>query len=282
MFSARDFGLTVKGQAAGGEELCLCPWHSDHKPSAWFNKKTGLFYCSVCNRGANWRQLAKEFGVKGGGWNGKDVYNPYVGDLEETEFVLELFDEIEEGRLYGVKKSHSYLTNRGVENWVAEYYGLEVARDEQGEYILFPVCDLGGNRIGALFRNTKAYEALRYKKLGKITPLWPLPELKRAKQGEQIIVVEGAFSALRIKGALPTSKVFSLFGARVPKGLLELVSPFDPIFIYDDDFAGRMAGKKLQTMNASLPIYFWNPSPDDLDDREITSKLLTTLALASV
>lgn len=280
MFNPHDFGLRVSRKSANNESQVFCPWHNDKHASATFNHKTGLIYCFTCQRGANWQQLAKEFGVKGGGWNGKDIFDPYVGDHEDEHFTLDLFDEIEEGRLYGAKKHHIYLTNRGVEHWVSEYFGLELARDEHGEYILFPVCDLGGHRIGALFRNVQPKSSMRYKKLGKITPLWPLPELRKVKEGEPIVIVEGAFSALRIKTVCPECKVFSLFGARVPKGLLELVSPFNPVFIYDDDYAGRMAGQKLSKMDALLPITFWNPSPDDLDATELDARLRVTLALA--
>jgi DNA primase len=277
MFSARDFGLTVQGRS-GSEELCLCPWHSDSNPSAWFNKKKGLLYCSVCNRGANWQQLAKEFGVKGGGWEESETtFDPYHGEVKEEEFVLNLFDDFDELRLYGEKRYHSYLESRQVSLEAAEKFKLEVTRNSYGEQILFPVCDMAGDRIGCLLRSIFPF-GTRYTKLGRITPLWPLEQLRQVEEGEIIVVVEGAFSALRIATVWPELHVFSLFGARVPKGLADLLDPFRPLVIYDYDQAGKAAANKLANQTTDRwTIRLWHTSPDDMPDDELIEELTDSL-----
>lgn len=272
MFSPRDFGLKVSRKTANNESQVFCPYHDDKHASATFNHKTGLFYCFSCLKGATWRTLLKTTGVSGGGWDASDVeeLSAYPESVSK-EFYFDLFTEYDERRLYGDKRHNPYVKNRGVSRSVEIEYGLEMVPGtiDYSESVLFPINDLGGNRIGALLRSTVDDNRPRYKKIGHMTPIWPVERLRKCKEGERILIVEGAFSALRVATACPELPVFSTFGARVPKGITDLLIPFNPIVLYDLDAAGHLAADKLKRIAPSWFVRCLHTSPDDMNDRTI-------------
>ena len=109
--SARSLGLNVV-RSAGNEEYLLCPFHSDTKPSASYNRRKGMFFCYVCQIGLNVEQLSKRLGVE--------------IELEEEDRGREPLDYnliVEKVELeLGVPFSHPYFQERGIsEETIARY-----------------------------------------------------------------------------------------------------------------------------------------------------------------
>lgn len=263
MISARHLGLEVV-KVSAGEELIKCPFHSDNKPSAWFNPAKGLFWCAVCHVGLSAESLVKQMGL----------------DLDLDGLLAEHEDEIPDFDLiempvdlpYGIQTYSLYTKGRGVNENVSRMYGLE--SDTTNHAIIFPVNDKWNNRVGTVQRFTDPEEhGMRYKKMGKMTPIWPLPFLAGFKQGDYILVTEGVWSALRISTFSQEyggrGYTFTTFGARANQEIVDVLSPFSPVFLYDNDKAGRNACRKMRELAPQWNSFTLPKAPDDMNFEEM-------------
>jgi DNA primase len=254
MITARHLGLEVRGNS-GGEELVLCPWHHDTNPSAWFNPRRGLFYCAVCHLGLNVSQLAKKLNII----------------LEEAEYYASE-SAVEEYNLFGEQLRldlgeevyHSYFERRNVSEAAVHNYGVRWSEDKRAA--VFPTTDLEGKVRGVTYRYTKGRQ--RYMKLGETFPVWPMCILPSFNPKRMVVVVEGAFSTLRINTVDAIVQSVAILGAKANRKLVELLRPFQCVFLYDGDSAGRTACLRMRSM-APLSYSWTVDSPDDCTDVEI-------------
>lgn len=257
MTSARDFGLTVV-RSSGSEENVICPFHSDSSPSASYNRAKGMFYCYVCSLGLNSQQLAERLGI----------------DLdEEFNYALEDFDLLDSSEpleLGSAMVSNDYLFSRKIGMIVARGYGLRYLEGENPAIIL-PVVSLKGKLTGTVYRYIHP-RGSRYSKHGTMTPVWPMPHLLDTKPGQYLIVTEGAFSAMRLAtawGIVPGVLPVALLGAKANQGILDALAPFRPIFLYDNDEAGRRACQKMREIAPLTKAFVLDTSPDDCSDEQL-------------
>lgn len=266
MLSAKALGMQVVKSSASGEVLVLCPFHADHNPSAWYNQAKGLLYCSVCGRGWNLQQLSKQLNVD-------------LGDVDEDERGPERYSLIAEEENYdlGACVYNDYFSKRKISEKTIYHY--DVRWSDAKNAAVLPVTTVSGQIIGATYRFADAKAAgTRYKNLGKSAPLWPMNLLKHAKTDEVIVVVEGAFSAMRIYDHWLqygyTSPVLALLGAKANQEILDALAPFRRLwFLYDKDDAGMRARDKMRGLTVNDLIYCISPSPDDMTDKQL-DKLL--------
>jgi DNA primase len=257
MFSAKAFGLSVRG-SSGGEELVVCPFHHDHSPSAWFNPKKGLFYCSVCHLGLNISQLAKKLGVRL-----DEVEEVYSTDREEPE-EYNLFEE--QLRLdLGEEVYHPYFQKRNISEEAISAYGVRWSSAKDAA--VMPISDLQGVIRGATYRRRSG--RVRYYSQGQRFPLWPMRLLPALDLRRPVLITEGPFSALRIATVSPQTQSLCLFGSRATQTLVEAIRPLKAILLYDGDLAGRTACLRLRRMAPSISAYTTEISPDDMTEEEI-------------
>lgn len=207
----------------------------------------------------NVHQLSERLGVK--------------PDLEgyENEVSIPDLDLFDHGDLlpHGEKIWHPYFETRKVSPAAVEALGVEWSVADQAA--LFWVRTAFGKPVGHLLRYQEGYP--RYRRQGQYTPLWPMDRFRGLEVGSQVILTEGAWSALRIRTVDPSRNVFALLGARAPKELPGILENYQSIILYDGDKAGERAREVLLSRAPTLSVYTISPSPDDLSDLEI-EKLL--------
>lgn len=250
-------GLEVVGQSAG-EELVKCPFHDDSHASASWNPKKNLFYCFTCGFGLNAQQLLDKTG-----------YKVELGDeVTEEAPKLDLSRSTERFFTPGLFHYHSYLKSRGISRETCGDYGVTASECE--DVIYFPVTDVVGKTVGRISRVAYHTKGIRYIKVGKQTPVWPMDLIGRLCYGEWIIVTEGLFSCLRIASVDSRMICLSLAGARANKSIAATLAPFNPIFIYDRDVAGmRAAGRMKKLLPDSIVLTAGVPPDEMMDDSKI-------------
>jgi DNA primase len=279
MISARLFGLEVTGTSAG-EELVRCPFHSDGSASAWFNPKKGLFYCSVCNMGLNAKQLSGRLGLDESMLlDGEDGSEPDLPD----------FDLIPPPNLFnvGIYANNPYLSKRGIERSVSNAYDVRYIPTPH-EAISFPIKNIRGNLTGVVYRFIDPKEAgTRYKVHGELQPVWPMGFLPQLKMGQEVLIVEGPFSAMRWasfllslgKDATGLPVALALFGAKCNQRIIDALQPFRPIFAYDDDGAGRNA---RINMRSRFPLAEFITTEKSIDDQTYNELEETALRITGL
>lgn len=262
--SARNLGMEVVRTSAG-EELVRCPFHIDNSPSAWFNPAKGLFYCAVCSIGLNLVQLKERLAL----------------DIELDASIipenLPDFDLMTETPLLprGEFIWNDYFGKRGLNFLISSYYGLEWREDAPTAAVL-PITNLQGEVIGVMHRYIDPKAAgTRYKIFGETTPVWPMSVLRFLHEGQEVIITEGAWSAMKIskwyaeQGIL--NQPLALLGAKANQRIVDVLRPFKPIFLYDNDKAGRNACRKMRSLFPLASSYTLSTSPDDRSASEIGS-----------
>lgn len=274
MTSARNFGLTVTGTSSG-EELVLCPFHSDSHSSAWFNPKKELFYCAVCGLGLNAVQLAAKLGVE---VERDDLLSdrtePLDYDLVSNDISFDLGEDIHH-------HVHPYLIERKVCKETAMAYGLRY-KTSNPEAIVLPVTNYGGTVKGVVYRYLNPKQVgTRYRKLGFGFPVWPLHRLRGCTEDVPLILTEGPFSAMRLHSfglqhgfELST---LALLGAKANRGIVNFLARFNCFFLYDADPAGRRACLQMRELLPTAQSWTLSVAPDDMTDEQIET-LLTHLA----
>ena len=240
MFDARDFGLVVK-KSSGNEQLCLCPYHLDRHASSSFNTSTGLFYCFACGAKKNLKQLAQDFGV--------DL--DFVTMNPSVPLDIDFFETVKVSNEYKFSlnpaKIHiDYLKDRMVDynDLLDSPYAKDVC------FLNSPFAGIGfvgavSDSAELLSVQVRAIDALesRYKKLGEHLPWWPL----RNGYKDNLVVVEGVFSALRLCLVNGVDNVVSSLGTSVSSSLFQNV-PITTLFVFDGDVAGHEAAKRIKKL----------------------------------
>jgi hypothetical protein len=262
MSSARDLGLVVKGMSAG-EELVLCPFHDDSKPSAWFNPRKELFWCAVCNVGMNAHELAYRLGVE------------YEGDRHPFD-VPEDYDLVSEEERFDLGHNiyHDYFRERKVHELTVSHYGVRWL-EEPYQAAVLPITNVLGAVQGVQYRYIHPEKSgTRYKTYGEVAPVWPMPILSRLEEGQLVVVTEGAWSAMRLsswsmKLGRPMVRAVALLGAKANRPIVDALRPFTPVYLYDGDRAGKTACRKMRILSPTSHCWTVSTSPDDMDDEQI-------------
>ena len=262
---ARVIGLEVAGWS-GSEELVICPFHDDNHASATWNPKSDLFYCFTCGIGMNLEQLLTRTGNK---IDSELFYTDYDVppklDLTKDDHSWDM----------GVSGYSNYLKRRGISVSACKRYGVTLG--DLGKRIIFPSVDLGGKTEGIICRYVDPGTGPRYRKSGRMFPVWPMDKLVGTMYGEYIIVTEGIFSCLRIATVSKVFKVVSLTGAKANRDIVRTLMPFNPIFIYDRDDAGKRAAAQMKRLRPDWFVMTSSPAPDDMQDDYRVQKLIDKL-----
>lgn len=273
MTSAREFGLQVEG-TSGGEELVVCPFHADTKPSAWFNPRKELFYCAVCHLGLNAYQLRKRMGIQ----LDPDDY-PEVGERIEPEDydMTTAYDTTYE---LGEVLYHGYLSSRNITEHAVTHYGVRW-KESSPQAVVLPQTNLDGMVVGVTYRHWPPTQGglPRYRNVGTVTPVWPMHLLRYQIDPKlPILITEGAFSCMRLYGWAWDRgyhlNVLALMGAKAKKATVDVLQRFKCIFLYDSDEAGKYACLQMRKMFPSARAWTLSVSPDDMDEKQLGNLMI--------
>lgn len=217
--------------------VCRCPLpgHNDAHASSVIYHDTHTFVCFRCHVRMPLEKLLQEVGLGVWSFERPEIFAPQLYDEDVKYQPL-------------TSEAMLYLERRGVED-------LELLP----QWIVSPVDNRG---ISFLFQNkgsvfgyqTRLFpyflnnDNMRYVLTGKRLP-W-FGDLQRGKQeGLQIICFEKAFGTLKAymaaqKYGLPIMPICSA-GSHFQRQLLDLVG-INTIFAFDNDVAGREAGKRVK------------------------------------
>lgn len=228
MIDPHALGLSVTS-IRGNEARCLCPFHSDHTPSATFNIVTGQFFCFACGETSNVNRLVYELGGYVAPYNAELVAKYSRGaEGREWEWVLSASPAF----------ANSYLEGRGLSDDDIGKFGIR----EFSDGIAFVLRDMRGAPVGAQLR---FYEGSpRYLTLGEKPSLWPMPELRTVGPRNPVVLTEGIFGAIR--GRQFGINAFAVIGAASAPGAVRWMNGFSKRGVmFDDDKAGHIAAAKM-------------------------------------
>lgn len=205
----------------------LCPFHDDHKPSASFNMKKGLFYCYACGTSMNAKKIALELG----------------GDIVELKNTAKLLRrrDVREWRplLYAPQAiDHPYLQRRKVTNGQVRWYDIKELEGGVG----FPLTTRHGTICGMQERKTgRGNNGSRYILHGSKPEFWPSRTSFASEQSP--LLVEGVFGVLRLERARITA--YATLSSQITSRAARLFNGRQPLVWFDNDYAGVVGAAKL-------------------------------------
>lgn len=231
----------------------------------------------------------------------------YIVGMPESQ-ILEDYGDIEEDNLTKALRSYTkvktdtgyslqdivytpgynqYIESRMISKETAAYYGLEV----NGQDAIIPLHDNTFQRIGSLYRHSSPQvKGDRYRTQltgNKEKPcVWPFTELKKLKGNSIVVLVEGAWSVMRlhqvIKPRYPNIVPLATLGTNIAQELKDYIYDFPMICILDDDTGGKHVSDVLLAWSKKdkeiYNPYFKNllcsnqsSYIDDLSDKQLLS-----------
>lgn len=241
-------------RAESGEFVCKCinPEHIDTHPSAYFNPRSGLFFCHSCGFSANIYQVAELT-------DGKIVKtnsNNSTNDFSDTE------DDWHKYLTGNLATKNPYLIKRNIPTNLIEQFNIQ---EFQGG-ISFPIYNIFNEVVGVQIRYTRANTKIRYRYFGDKT-IWPKHNLSEYDFSKPVYITEGIFGALNaIKNGY---QAFTIFGSEnIPKeyqiGFPNLIG------LFDNDLAGYLASMNLLNFVPNSKIYFPGCEADELSGKQWT------------
>jgi DNA primase len=289
----KEIGLNIVGET-GNDFLCYCPFHSNrHTSSFSVSQTSGAFICfnPACGESGTLIELIKRTMHK------NDFQSLRLIASKETE-ALNNFDEIMEDMLAekpdfkefpkdtldrlhadlgSSKEAREYLESRGISESSMKHFNLGYSAAMK--MVVTPVHSPDAIPIGIVGRSI---EGKNFKNSTNLPKSKTLFNIHRAKKiGEQVIVCESNFDAIRIHQAGFPNVVATLGGFLSNEQQSLLNRYFNKIIIMTDaDEAGRELGKsisgKLRNKDISWAAYGYkeiypNKAKDagDLTEEEI-------------
>ena len=250
-----------------------CPFHGNrHTPSFSIGEDNGAWLCynPACGEAGNLLELVKRVLHKNDfealrfiSSQETEALNNFdemlVGILEEKPefdvFPQETLDRLH-ADLYGSKQARDYLQSRGIDKDSADYFCLGYSSSMN--MVVTPVHSTDGVPLGIVGRSIEGKSFKNSTNLPKSKTLFNIHRAK--KVGDQVIVVESNFDAIRIHQAGFPNVVATLGGFLSPDQQNILNRYFNKIIIMTDaDNAGRELGfsiaNKLRMKDISWASY---------------------------
>ena len=254
----KELGLDVVGETSN-DYLCYCPFHSNrHTSSFSVSREKGAFICfnPSCGEAGTLLELVKRVAHK------NDFEAMRFISTKETE-SLENFDELlaeamkdkpvfEEFSQETLLKLHSsllandrakdYFKSRSIHAQAISDFSLGYS--DNMDMVVVPVHSPDGMPIGIVGRSVEGKSFKNSTNLPKSKTLFNIHRAK--KIGDQIIVVESSFDAIRIHQAGFPNVVATLGGFLSTDQQVLLNRYFNRIIVMTDaDLAGRELGMSL-------------------------------------
>ncbi|HNS41445.1 MAG TPA: hypothetical protein PKN22_01700 [Taishania sp.] len=146
---------------------------------------------------------------------------------------------------------NEYIKSRNISKETAEYFNLEVSDKD----VIIPLYDRNKRRIGSLVRNhNPKVKGDRYRTMligsNEKPCVWSFSELYKIQANSIIILVEGAWSVMRIhqviKPLIPNILPIATLGTNIHDELKQYIYDYPIISILDDDEGGNHVHNILQ------------------------------------
>lgn len=218
----------------------------------------------------------------------------YIVGLKDEQILAEYGEIGDDNLVWSLRKPHrdkqdtghalqdiifepgynDYIKSRMISEETAAHYNLEI----NGHDVAIPLYDRNKQRIGSLYRNANpSVKGDRYRTLLAGTYekpcMWPFPEFYKRKGDSVIILVEGAWSAMRIyqvvKPLYPQILPLASLGTNLTNELKEYLYEFPIISILDDDSGGSHVSATLKKWSAErMKVEMYIPSWKKLSNYE--------------
>jgi DNA primase len=254
----KSIGLEIVGET-NNDFLCYCPFHSNrHTSSFSVSREKGAFICfnPSCGEAGTLIDLIKRVMNKNDfqamrfiSAKESEALDNFDELLSEAMEVKPDFDEFNKDILdklhAGIKESEKakvYLRSRGINDDSIKHF--ELGYSESLDMVVTPVHSPDGTAIGIVGRSV---EGKAFKNSTNLPKSKTLFNVHRAKKiGDQVIVVESNFDAIRIHQAGFPNVVATLGGFLSTEQQRILNRYFNKIIIMTDaDSAGRELGKSI-------------------------------------
>lgn len=145
---------------------------------------------------------------------------------------------------------NQYIESRMISEETASYFNLEINNQD----VAIPLYDSERRRVGSLYRNSSPeVKGDRYRTLlvnnTEKPCCWSFIELHKVKRDSVIVLVEGAWSAMRIhqviKPKVPNIIPLATLGTNLTAELKDFLHEFPIISIIDDDTGGAKVVQSL-------------------------------------
>lgn len=280
---AKDFGLNV-ARSFSTYEQCFCPFHHDIHPSAVFYNDNNSFYCFVCQKRFDLRQIISV--TKSTSFSDAEI-DEFIASIEKEVKMVSFFENDD---MINARKSLKpldsnaieYLEKRGIDIEVAKDYGVVCTDDG---VVFVHICEGGAIPIcGFVVRlYAPSSKSIRYIKNGQLDVFWPLNRLKI--QGvRNVFVTEGPFKAMKLKMALDSlgmkdSVSLCSFGLKFDRNFVKSIQDETRQFfiIGDNDFAGIKWAKRFKEFDGFSP--FTTSVPFDDADVDFAKSMIEKILL---
>jgi DNA primase len=254
----KSIGLEIVGET-NNDFLCYCPFHSNrHTSSFSVSREKGAFICfnPSCGEAGTLIDLIKRVMNKNDfqamrfiSAKESEALDNFDELLSEAMEVKPDFDEFNKDILdklhAGIKESEKakvYLRSRGINDDSIKHF--ELGYSESLDMVVTPVHSPDGTAIGIVGRSVEGKSFKNSTNLPKSKTLFNVHRAK--KIGDQVIVVESNFDAIRIHQAGFPNVVATLGGFLSTEQQRILNRYFNKIIIMTDaDSAGRELGKSI-------------------------------------
>jgi len=256
----KSLGLDIASEP-GNEVMFYCPFHSNrHTASCCINKSTGAWLCfnPACGESGNLTDLVKRVlnkndfqAIRFIATQETEMLNNFDQLLAEAmsdkpefeEFSKETLDKLHNAILTN-DKAKEYFKSRGIVQDSIIHFNLGYS--ENMGMVTVPVHSPDGVAIGIVGRSI---EGKAFKNSTNLPKSKTLFNIHRAKKiGDQVIVVESSFDAIRVHQAGFPNVVATLGGFLSTEQQNLLNRHFSKITIMtDNDIAGRGLGQSIAT-----------------------------------
>ncbi|MFZ9740613.1 MAG: toprim domain-containing protein [Candidatus Nanopelagicaceae bacterium] len=254
----QELGIRIAGETSS-EFSFYCPFHSNtHSASCSINKESGAWICfnPSCGESGTLLEIVKRLSDKNDFQAIRfistkesevlDKFDEFINEILADKPEFDAFPQDKLNDLYnelgGSEEAKQYFISRGISEESMHYFKLGYSA-KQG-MVTVPIHSPDGTPVGIVGRSITDK---RFKNSTNLPRRKTMFNIHRAKRvGDQVIVVESSFDAIRIHQAGFPNVVATLGGHISPENLSLLNKYFNTITIMTDaDVAGRDLGSHI-------------------------------------
>lgn len=291
----KSLGLEIAGETSN-DFLCYCPFHSNrHTPSFSISREKGAYICfnPSCSESGTLSDLVKKILEKNDyeairyiaskEAESLDNFDEVMADMFQEKPDFDEFSQDTLDNLYNElganQEAKDYFNSRNITEESMHYFKLGYS-SQQG-MVIVPVHSPDGIPVGLVGRSIKDK---RFKNSTNLPRSKTMFNIHRAKKiGEQVIIVESSFDAIRVHQA-GFPNVVATLGGHISKDNLNLLNKYfnKVVIMTDADEAGRELGKSISNKLRNKDILWASYSygkiyphdakdAGDMNDQEISS-----------
>ncbi len=256
----QSIGISISSEPSN-EIMFYCPFHSNkHTPSCSISKSTGAWLCfnPSCGESGNLIDLVKRVLNKNDfeamrfiSTKETESFNDFDKMLADTmqdkpdfiEFPKNVLDDLH-NNLLNSSKAIEYFKGRNINQESIKYF--ELGYSEKQDMVVVPLHSPDGLPVGIIGRSIEGKSFKNSNNLPKSKTMFNIHRAKRI--GNQVIVVESSFDAIRIHQA-GFPNVVATLGGHISAENINLINRYFNVvtIMTDADTAGRELGRSISS-----------------------------------